>query len=252
MGHACAEKLIREGYTVFGLDINEPEPVDGLYFIRTDLTDPQSVSSAFDKVRSMTGELDCIINMAGMYGLDSLAEISEAEFNRIFQVNLFSVYRVNRTFLPLLSRGGRIVITSSELAPLDPLPFTGIYAITKAAVEKYAYSLRMELQTQGIKVIVIRPGAVNTDMLNASVAALDAFCEKTSLYTANAAKFKGIVDKVEARNIPPEKIADLLWKALRSENPRQVYSINRNPLLLLLNMLPKRLQTRIIVNIIRG
>lgn len=63
----------------------------------------------------------------------------------------------------MLANGGRIVITSSELAPLDPLPFTGLYAITKSAVEKYAYSLRMELSLHGISVSVIRPGAVNTD-----------------------------------------------------------------------------------------
>ena len=48
--------------------------------------------------------------------------------------------------MPLLKKGSKIIITTSELAPLDPVPFTGSYAVTKGALDKYAYSLRMELQ----------------------------------------------------------------------------------------------------------
>ena len=90
--------------------------------------------------------------------LDSLIEMSDSDFERIFKINLFGAFYINKTFMPLLKRGGRIIMTTSELAPLDPLPFTGIYAITKSALDKYAYSLRMELQLLGICVSVIRAG----------------------------------------------------------------------------------------------
>ena len=73
---------------------------------------------------------------------------------------------------------------------LDPLPFTGIYAVTKAALDKYAYSLRMELQLLGIGVSVLRAGAVDTGMLGASTDALDRFYDSTRLYTCNAERFK--------------------------------------------------------------
>ena len=62
----------------------------------------------------------------------------------------------------MLKNGSKILITTSELAPLDPLPFTGIYAVTKGALDKYAYSLRMELQLLGMRVSVLRAGAVDT------------------------------------------------------------------------------------------
>ena len=91
--------------------------------------------------------------------LDSLAEMESESFKKIFDINLCGVFLINKTFLPLLSSDSRIVITTSELAPLDPLPFTGIYAITKSALDKYAYSLRMELQLLGIKVSVLREAA---------------------------------------------------------------------------------------------
>jgi short-subunit dehydrogenase len=177
--------------------------------------------------------------------------MSEDNFRRIFDVNVFSVYRVNKAFLPLLKRGSRILITTSELAPLDPLPFTGIYAITKSALDKYAYSLRMELQLLGISVAILRPGAVDTGMLGVSIGALDRFCDGTELYSCNAKRFKKIVEGVEAKKVKPEKIGKKTVKILGRKKPRHIYSVNRNPLLLLLNILPNRLATFIIKLILK-
>jgi len=251
MGGASAKKLVGDGYHVFGLDINEPEHIESLDFIQTDLTDSASVDNSKRIIEGKGITLDCIINLAGMYDLGSLVEMNEERFIRIFNVNLFSVYRVNKTFLPLLKDDGRIIITSSELAPLDPLPFTGIYGVTKAAVEKYAYSLRMELQLLGRKVIVLRPGAVDTGLLDVSTSRLDEFTKTTALYSCNAEQYKEIVDRVEARKVRPEKIAATVSKALSSKHPKYVYKVNRNPLLLMLDMLPDRWQNGIIKRILK-
>lgn len=252
MGYAAVKRLAGEGCPVFALDIREPEPIPGLTFIKTDLTDEASVLAAAARIEESGAKLDCIINMAGMYDLDSLVEMDEQALLRIFNVNLFSVFRVNKAFLPLLAEKGRIIITSSELAPLDPLPFTGVYAVTKAAVEKYAYSLRMELQLLGYSVILIRPGAVKTGLLDVSTKRLDDFCANTKLYSCNAERFRRIVDSVEARNIPPEAIAALTSRILRAKRPKYVYKINRNPLLLIFNALPDRLQTALIRSILKN
>ena len=246
MGRACALRLAEEGYEVWGLDRKEPEGVPGLRFIRVDLTDPDSVVEA---ARAFGGEgrrADCVLHMAGIYELGSLAEMGEEDWSRAFAVNLSGPYRVNRAFLPYLSEGARIVLTSSELAPLDPLPFTGIYGITKAALEKYAFSLRMELQLLGYRVIVLRPGAVDTGLLDVSTEKLDRFCRTTALYPGGAERMRAIVDRVEARKIPPERIAALVSRILRARRPRYVYRINRNPLLLLMNALPDPVQCALI------
>jgi len=174
--------------------------------------------------------------------LDSLVEMEEKDFERIFRINLGGVFLVNKIFLPLLKKGSHIVITTSELAPLDPLPFTGIYAVTKSALDRYAFSLRMELQLQGIKVSVLRAGAVKTGMLGVSTAALHRFCQKTELYSCNAERFREIVDRVEARGIEPSAIAKKVLRILKKRKPKFAFSLNRNPLLLLLNLLPQRLQ----------
>jgi len=253
MGLAVTKLLCDSGYRVFALDKNTGEKIhENAFPITVDLTDGEDIKKAYQTVKELAPDgLFAIIHFAGIYNLDSLIEMSEEDFKRIFDINLFGVYRVNKHFQPLLKEGSRIIITTSELAPLAPLPFTGIYAITKSALDKYAFSLRMELQLLGIKVTVLRPGAVNTGMISASTTALDRFCKQTAIYKCNATRFKRIVDKVEARNIKPEKLAVKTAKILKSKRPKFIYKINRNPLLLLLNALPQRLQTFIIKQILK-
>lgn len=242
MGRATVKALLEDGWRVFALDKSVGEAQKDLIPIEVDVTDEASISKALDIVKEKTETLDAIIHFAGIYMLDSLVEMNSESFKRIFEINLFGVYLINKAFLPLLQGGSRIIITTSELAPLDPLPFTGIYAITKSALDKYAYSLRMELQLLDINVSVLRAGAVDTGMLGASTNALDQFCKETELYTCNAARFKKIVDRVESGYIKPEKLAKKVLKILNKRSPSFAYSINRNPLLLVLNFLPKRLQ----------
>lgn len=251
MGYAAAKSLSEAGYTVYALDIEVKEPEPNIIPVKTDVTDEYSVARAFEFVSSQTDELYAIVHFAGIYRLDSLVEMREKRFTQAFDVNLFGVYRINREFLPLLKRGSRIVITTSELAPLDPLPFTGIYAITKSALDKYAFSLRMELRLLGTDVCVIRPGAVKTGLLSVSEKELDAFCENTKIYTYNAGRFKKIVNGVEAKSVPPQAVAKKVLRALAAKKPKYVYNVNRNPLLLILNALPARLQTAIIERILK-
>lgn len=242
MGRAAVTLLAQSGYRVFALDQRTDAPAENVIPIEADITEEGSVAQALEAVRKHTSSLDAILHFAGVYMLDSLAEMSAEALHRIMNVNFFGAFSVNKVFLPLLSKGARILITTSELAPLDPLPFTGVYAVTKSALDKYAYSLRMELQLLGISVSVLRARAVDTGMLKDSTDALDRFCESTSLYSCNAARFKKIVERVEARRIPPERLARRALSILERKNPAFAYSINRNPLLLLLNLLPKRLQ----------
>lgn len=242
MGRAAAELLKQQGYRVFALDIQGGSEEETLIPIRADITSEESLNVAFSVVKSRTDRLDVILHFAGIYMLDSLIELGEDQFQKILDVNLRGAFLVNKTFFPLLGKGSRILITTSELATLDPLPFTGIYAVTKSALDKYAYSLRMELQLLGIHVSVLRAGAVDTGMLGVSTDALDQFCKNTQIYSCNAKRFKNIVNRVEARCVPPSKIAEKCAKILKKRNPAFAYSINRNPLLLLLNILPKRVQ----------
>ena len=251
MGRATVKALCGQGWRVFALDRKVDEPEENIIPIQVDITSEQDIKSALETVRSYTDSLEAILHFAGIYMLDSLVEMSAENFKRIFEINLYGAFLVNKEAMPLLKKGSRILITTSELATLDPLPFTGVYAVTKGALDKYAYSLRMELQLLGIPVSVLRAGAVATGMLGVSTNALDRFCDRTELYTCNADRFKKIVNRVEARCVSPKKIATRVLRILNKRKPAFAYSINRNPLLRLLNILPKRMQLWIIRTVLR-
>ena len=251
MGRSAVKLFREQGFRVFALDKKVGEAEDNIIPIEADITSEESVKKALLTVKEYTDSIYAVIHFAGIYMLDSLVEMSDEAFSRIFDVNVRGTFLINKVFLPLLKRGSKILITTSELASLDPLPFTGIYAVTKSALDKYAYSLKMELQLIGIYVSVLRAGAVKTGMLGVSTDALNDFCDKTRLYRCNADRFKKIVNSVEARNISPDTIAHKTLKIIKKRNPAFAYSVNRNILLVLLNLLPKPIQLRIIKMILK-
>ena len=253
MGLETAKKLSENGYFVYGLDIKSPDvELENTKFIKTDVRDLDSVKSAFEIISKECDEIDLIISMAGTYTFNSLIEMNEEEFLKIFDINVFGVYRLNKIFVPLLKKKGKIIIVSSELATVDPLPFTGLYGITKATLEKYAYSLRMELQLLEYQVIVIRPGAVETSFIEMSARSIEEFSNNTVMYHHIAERYKKVVNGIESKTIKTNKIANLVYKISNKKKPKYVYKINRNKLLLLMNLLPKRFQNWVIKKILVG
>ena len=250
MGTAICRRLTDLGWQVFALDLKTCQ-LPGVESECCDITDLPSLEQARDRFAASHDHLDAIVHAAGIYDLDALSEMDDRRFTRIFEINVFGAARINRLFTPLMGKGGRITIITSELAPLNPLPFTGIYGITKTALDKYAYSLRSELALRGIHVTVIRPGAVNTGLLNVSTGALERFCSSTQYFAPNARHFRDIVNRVEARSVPPEKVAALAEKSLTAAHPRYVYSLNRNILLRLMSALPDHFQIWILKQILK-
>jgi NAD(P)-dependent dehydrogenase (short-subunit alcohol dehydrogenase family) len=250
MGRAICHLLSERGCRVYALDV-KPLELPGVASFVCDLRTEAGAADALAWFQAQEAHLDAIVHGAGVYDLDSLVEMDEERFRRIFEVNVFASCHVNRLFTPLMTSGGRIVFITSELAPLHPLPFTGIYAVTKKALEAIAASLRTELALRGIAVSIVRPGAVTTPLLGDSTRALARFCDRTAYYKVNADRFRRIVDSVEARSVPPVKVADKVSRALTAKRPKRVYNLNRNPLLRLLNALPKGLQEWVLVKILK-
>ena len=125
MGRAAALKLAGAGYFVYSLDIQQSgaEPDDprnrNIRELPVDVCQQESIDKAYRQISAEVDRLDGILHFAGMILMDSLVEIPEEQFLKIFQVNLFGAYRINKTFLPLILASepkGRILLTTSELA----------------------------------------------------------------------------------------------------------------------------------------
>ena len=253
MGRATALKLAQNGYHVFSLDINKnQDEIENIEQIIVNVTNMESIISTYNYISSKTDKLSAVINFAGIIMMNSLIEISEEDFVKIFNINLFGAYRINKTFFPLVQNGnGKIFITTSELAPNKILPFNAIYSISKKSLDAYAQGLTMELGLLNIPVITLRPGAVETPILKDSSKEMNDLNNNTQLYKNTIAKFKSIVDKEQGGSISPDKIADLVFKILQKKKPKHIYTKNASLKLKLLSIVPAKLQIKIFKMILK-
>lgn len=243
IGRAAADYFIARGHTVFGIDIKATQ--DFTCFA-ADITDEARLLQIRDQLTAQGVTLDAIVNVAGIHIMASLVECDYQKMKNTVDINLSGTMLVNRVFHRCLKKDGRILIVTSEVASLDPLPFNGLYNVTKTALDAYAQALRQELNLLGQKVITIRPGAVKTPLCTGSVTATADLAENTILYQKQAKNFSGLAAKFMGKPIPAEKLAKLLYKAATAKRPKCIYQKHRNPGLVLLNLLPKRWQCGII------
>lgn len=248
VGLATTKHLADHGYFVYAIDIKEIEQIQNVKSFVCDLTDEEKVKDVYEQIKEE--KIDGIIHLSGTYYMDSMIEIAEAKLKKIFDINFFSVYLVNKTFISLLNKNSKVIITSSELAPLTPLPFNGIYSLTKATLENYAMSLRQELNLLDIKVIIVRPGAINTGLIDLSIQNVERIEKETELYKKNVPLFRHIVESNESKTIEPIKMAKLYQKILDKRKTKLLYKINLNKKLFILSILPKRWQLAIIKKMI--
>ena len=122
MGRAIVKALCERGYRVLALDKDTDEPQENVIPIKADITSPEQISAAYHCATQHTNTLFAIVHLAGVYMLDSLAEMSNHDFDRIISINLRGAFLINKTFLPLMKSGGRIIMVTSELATVDPCP----------------------------------------------------------------------------------------------------------------------------------
>lgn len=252
IGFAVATYLANKGITVYACDIIEKKfESNNIIFNKLDVTDIDAIKDLHNKLKNDNVVLDSIINIAGVFLIDSFIEVNDAELKKIFDVNLFGTINLNKYLYPLLSRNGRIIITTSEVAPLDPMPFNGIYNVTKTALDSYAQALRQELNLNGQKVVTIRPGAFNTALSMGALVKTEELTNKTQLYKKQSVKFYNLVKMFMGKPWPPEKLAKTYYKALIKRKPKVIYRKHTNLGLKLLNVLPKRMQCGIIKLILK-
>lgn len=245
IGKAVCEYLIKQNVNVYALDIKESN-IDNIEKYVVDVTNIDLLNDVFLDLKQKNVMFDAIINIAGIFLIDSFIEVNDEALKKIFDVNLFGAINVNKVFLPLLKQKGRIVITSSEVAPLDPLPFNGIYNVTKTALDAYSQALRQELNLLGYKVITIRPGAFNTDLANGSLVQTKELMKKTKMYHEQSKHFYDLVKKFMGTPKNVNKVVKVYYNAITKKKPKIIYKKNTNKLLKLLSILPKRIQCYII------
>lgn len=252
IGEAVVNYLTGKNIEVIACDLVKKQFDSPLVsFYELDVCNQASIDNLRLNLENKRITLDAIVNIAGMFLIDSFIEVNNEQLKRLFDVNLMGVIAVNKTLFPLLNKNGRIVITTSDVATLDPMPFNGIYNVSKTALDSYSQALRQELNLLGIKVITIRPGAFNTTLSQGSLTKTKELSDKTVLYKKQSKRFYSLVKGFMGKPKDPKKLAPTYYKALTKKRPKLCYRKNANILLALLNVLPKRLQCFIIKLILK-
>lgn len=251
IGKATVEILLNKGYYVFGIDIIKMDDSNNLKSFICDITDEIQLNNVSEYFKTENIVLDAIINVAGIHKMASLVENKYTDLKKLININLLGTMNVNNKFHQFIKKEGRIVIVTSEVASFDPLPFNGLYNISKTALDSYAQALRQELNLLNQKVITIRPGSIKTPLSDGSLIDTESLANTTTLYKKQASKFLKLTKKFMGKTIEPFKVGKLIVKTVEKKRVKLIYKINRNFLLSLLGILPKRIQCFVIKQILK-
>jgi len=162
IGLATATLMREQGAQVALLDVASTGP-DGFVYERADVTDDEGVQRAVASAIERLGGLDILVNNAGIGAQGGVEDNDDAEWQHVFDVNVFGMVRVTRAALPALrrSRSAAIVNTASIDATAG-LPARVLYSATKGAVLSMTLAMAADLIREGIRVNAINPGTADT------------------------------------------------------------------------------------------
>lgn len=174
MGLAAARQLVDAGANVVlagrsskRLDAAAEELADGdhVFAMPADVASTTDLEALMAEAKQRFGALDGVFANAGVVRFSRSADVAEADFDEVADVNFKGVFFTVTHALPLLRNGASVVLNGSWL-PHRGLAFSSVYAATKAAVVNLARSLAADLADRGIRVNAISPGFIVTDMFN--------------------------------------------------------------------------------------
>lgn len=224
IGAATVRRLSLAGHTVYAGVRKEEDAAKarswGCRPVQLDVTVPEQVRAVAERV----GDLDGLVLNAGISENGPLEFLPTDILRRCLEVNTLGAMEVTQACLPgLRARRGRLVFVSSIAGRLA-LPLTGPYSASKFALEALADALRRELRPDGMRVVLIEPGAVHTPIIDKTYA----YAEQTlpglpdqarQIYGPRVDRLLGFVRRAEATALPADVVAERIERALTLARP---------------------------------
>lgn len=237
LGRALALLLAQRGYRVFGagrspeklaqLDAFAREKHLSLESITLDVCSDESVDRAISNVLGKAGQLDVLVNNAGVNYTATVEDLSMQDWRAQFETNFFGVLRVTRAVLPHMRerRSGRILMMSSLSGLVTP-PTQGAYSSSKHALEGLSNALRMELYPFSIDVVLIEPGYIVTGIQKAATELSRPYMQESGPYAPLYARFLASANDTRAKSrTTPEDCARVMLHAIETPKPKPRYGV---------------------------
>ncbi len=230
-GNLTARTLAKDGHKVYAT-MRDPEgknadsarklgEIENVKVLDLEVTDDNSVNETVKKIVEAESRIDVVVNNAGITGFGLTEAFSTEQARRIFDVNFFGPYRVNRAVLPQMrkQRSGLIIHISSGAGRVV-VPFFGAYTASKFAMEAIAQVYSMELQPLGIESVIIEPGGYPTEVINSALAPEDkgVISDYGELAKAPEQMFESMMEMFKGPDVPnPQDVADAIKKLVDME-----------------------------------
>jgi NAD(P)-dependent dehydrogenase (short-subunit alcohol dehydrogenase family) len=240
IGRACVAELLRRGAHVWAsvrTDADEADLEraygDAVTVLRMDLRDAESVARCGERVAA-AGPLRGLVNNAGVARPGPLEHVPLAAFREQLEVNVTGQLAVTRAMLPALRRAeSPRVVTIGSIGGRIAGPMVGPYHTSKFALVGLTDSLRAELAPEGIRVVLVEPGAVATPIWPRAGAAAEEVRERLppaalERYTEQLATAERSAARSARTGVPPRRAAETVVRALTSRRPAPRYLVGRD------------------------
>lgn len=242
IGLELAKNLCERGYKVWA-GARNPDSLNFLHhqypnlisILKLDVCNESEIQDAFQKIKNELRAKDefVLINNAGIALGGPLETLSLVEWKKIFDVNVFGLIRMTQVFLPLLRQSQGRVLCIGSISGRIANPFLSPYASSKFAVRAICDSLRREIGRQNIKVVLIEPGPIKTEIWSKSISQSEAqekslTSEMQEIYGRSLASLKAGVKHTAENAISTKKAVSIIIEAIQSEKPKPYYLIGRN------------------------
>lgn len=220
LGKAFCERFAGEGHHVIGTSRDPLFKPKGWELITLDVREDDSVQAAVDRVIATYGRIDVLVNNAGV-GIQGAAEDIDMDMAMdAFQTNFFGLHRMCRAVLPFMrERRSGLIINISSIVANYGMPFRAFYSASKAAVDRYSETLRMEVKPLGIDVVVVEPGGYKTGIAQHRIRPT----QISDAYGAGYNRSMAMLDHDTVYCKEPEECALHLSRIVASSSPATIY-----------------------------
>lgn len=217
-GKITAEILAAKGYIVYGTSRKETQNLGSISMLKMDVTDLESIKVAVEYILSKHGQIDVLINNAGI-GIGGALELAtEKEIAIQMNTNFMGVVNMCKSVLPYMRKAKRgKIINISSIGGLMGIPYQGYYSASKFAIEGFSEALALEIHSFGIRVCIVEPGDFRTEFTehrNISEMTIN-----NSDYGDSFKRSLKVIENEEKNGSNPILLANTICKLMDSKNP---------------------------------
>lgn len=208
--------------TILKLDVVNEEDIDKAY---------QEISSTYDINQEFV-----LVNNAGIAVGGPVEALAFEEWHKLFDVNVFAPVRLTQKFLPLIRKTKGRVLNVGSISGRISTPFLASYNSSKFALRSFTDTLRREMAPLGVKVVLIEPGPVKTEIWSKSIAHSEDLIKNLStemqaVYGEGIEALRSGVLKTVQNAVPVEHVTKAMTSAIESEHPGFYYLLGKNAFL---------------------